>query len=437
MAKLDLRPYGLFWDLDPNTMKHPVPEAFKVARALIRNERSLYIYDETDEMNMRIVLKDVLGTGTYGTTYSTDTEIDGVEVVVKVIQHDASYTTEDVATEVISQILVVNATADFVDAKHALKGPFAPRVFKFAKDEYYYYIVNEKMAVDFKNILKIDSSLNLKNGISQICIALKVLYDRLQFNHRDFKPDNIMFSYAGNVRLIDYGFCCLKYGQMSISSGYEYPKVSLKYCDKRSRDLNALFFYILNYSMYSNIVCPFKRIMKALMYDNKSDPVNWTASYVKYNLRSELVNLYPENVLKVFDGLEFHNMKRTCSDFKPEWTKNIEMVNKGVIENLKDEEIDFLNKDKLRVFLTDDKSIILTKKVMRSVSDPILKDFCYNLLKELNKNNDPIEIKNDRATPLAKKQKPESLDKKVFSHIKNGLGGFRKQTRKVRNKTKK
>ena len=40
------------------------------------------------------------------------------------------------------------------------------------------------------------------------------------------------------------------------------------------------------------------------------------------------------------------------------------------------------------VFLTDAQSTFLTKRILRSVTDTELKDFCYALLKELNKTEE-------------------------------------------------
>jgi serine/threonine protein kinase len=386
MSKVDLRPYGLFWDLDPSTMSSPVPEAYKIAQADFNNN-NIYIKDEFGNIKMRIELKEEIGKGAYGHTYSTNLKINGDEAVVKIIGRNQEYTTVDVATEVIMQILVVNATADFVDKSRNLQGPFAPKVYMFAKDERFYYIVNERMKVDFRTILKIDSSYNFRIGIAQICVALKVLYDKLQFNHRDFKPDNIMFSFNGMVRVIDFGFSCLTYGDMYISSGYPFPKKVLHHCDKKSRDMNSLFFYLLNYSKYKNVVCPYKRIIRALIYNKAGDPVNWPSTYGAYNGRPELVNLFPENILKVFEKLEFHS-SRFCSDFNPNWVSNIEEINTGVIGNLNNEELAFLNTQKMIAFLTDVQSTYLTKRILRSVTDTELKDFCYALLKELNKTEE-------------------------------------------------
>lgn len=383
MSKVDLRPYGLFWDLDPSTMRSPVPEAYKIATAQYNNN-TIYINDEHGNINMRIELKEEIGKGAYGRTYSTNLKINGNEAVVKIISRHPEYTTVDVATEVIMQVLVVNATEDFVDPIRKIRGPFAPKVYMFAKDENFYYIVNERMKVDFRTILNIDSSYNLKAGIGQICVALKVLYDKLQFNHRDFKPDNIMFSSNGMVRIIDFGFSCLTYGDMYISSGYVFPKKVLLHCDKKSRDINSLFFYLLNYSKYKNVVCPYKRIIRALIYNKAGDPVNWPSTYGAYNARPELVNLFPENILKIFEKLEFHS-SRFCSDFNPNWASNIEEINTGVIGNLNNEELNFLNTQKMIAFLTDAQSTFLTKRILRSVTDTELKDFCYSLLKELNK----------------------------------------------------
>jgi serine/threonine protein kinase len=45
---------------------------------------------------------------------------------------------------------------------------------------------------------------NLTCCLKHIAQILSVLFDKLEFNHRDFKPDNIMINEDG-VKLIDFG----------------------------------------------------------------------------------------------------------------------------------------------------------------------------------------------------------------------------------------
>jgi len=364
-------------------MAFPVPDNYRTATA-IKHGNTVSINDLDGKGLMRLDLLKLLGKGGYGQTYLTGQRIDGKEVVVKIIERSAGYTTVDVIVEVISQILVVKETDGYVDAESGLKGPFAPKVFMFAKDDNFYYIVNERMHYDFLSIInKTDYAENLKNSIIQISVAMKILFEKLKFNHRDFKPDNIMFTQDGLVRIIDFGFCCLNYGGLQISSGYSFPK-SLHNCNSMSRDMNALFYFFLNYTKYKSVSCPFKRVLRTLMYNKTGDPINWSRSYVNYNAKPELPNMFPENIISVFKALKFKE-ERGCSDFDPSWTKNIVEINLGVLSNIKNEEIAMLDKEKVKSFLLSVRSPSLTKRVLGVSSDPDMQEFCTKMLNSLDK----------------------------------------------------
>lgn len=383
MSNIDLRPYGLYWDLDPSVMTFPVPTDYRTA--IVRKDGDkLDFYTEKGEGIMRIGLTGEIGRGGYGTAFSTNKLIDGKKTVVKIIKRDPSYSTIDVLVEVISQIIIVESTKDYHNDSSGISGPFAPRVYMFGKDDHNYYILNEQMLLDFKHVISSDnSSFNLKNSITQIGIVMDILYKKLQFNHRDFKPDNIMFNSDGVVRIIDYGFCCLKYGEMLISSGYPYPSKSLHNCNSQSRDMNALFYYFLNYTRYKDISCPLKRVMHALMYNKWGTPTNWANSYIKYNTKPDLPNMYPGNIYRTFLAIEFTDDK-LCSDIKPEWAAAVAEINQGVITNLKNEEIAHLNTDKTIEFLKELKSPTVTKRIITLTKDERLSTFGKELMLSLS-----------------------------------------------------
>jgi serine/threonine protein kinase len=278
MAAINLSTYGLFWKLDPSKMSSPVPEKYKIAQA-IRIDTKIVI---TSEIGARPVvsfkLGEKLGQGSYGVTYKTDLVINAKEVVVKIIRKTKDYNTKDIITEVISQIIAYSASNGINSSTKygKIEGPFVPNLYMLAEDQSSYYILMERMHSDFKKYIETDDAADtFRDSIIMICLALKSLYETVKFNHRDFKPDNIMFNKEGGLRIIDFGFCCLNYGGMKISSTYEAPKQLLKHCNVRSRDINALFYYILNYTRFKTLACPIKRVIKALMYAKQGDPLEW------------------------------------------------------------------------------------------------------------------------------------------------------------------
>ena len=105
--------------------------------------------------------------------------------------------------------------------------------------------------------------------ILQISLALYHLYENgIEFNHRDFKPDNTMFINTGkygmldidieeenikfkfddfkqNHKIIDFGLSCIKYKDYNLNT-VSYYKIGDR-CFSKSRDLSQMIFIILNY----------------------------------------------------------------------------------------------------------------------------------------------------------------------------------------------
>ena len=385
MASINLRPYGLFWDLNPVTMRFPVPEKYRIAQARRRGQ-DITFFGQEGEVSMTLTLKNVLGSGAYGTTYSTNLTVGPMPAVVKIIQKHDAYSTTDVATEVISQIIVARTTDGLkIDSVFGfIEGPVAPRVFMFAEDADSYYIVSERCYANFMSIMSEDrQAAELQEALVQICLALQTLQEKLQFNHRDFKPDNIMFSREGGIKIIDYGFCCLKYGNMTITSGYPYAKKALQKCFSKSRDLNALLYFFLNYTKYKDMGCPLKRVIRAILFSKSGDPVNWKSSYVKLNMKPELPNLFPEHTVNIFGNIHFTG-NANCSEMTPDWAASIVDINEGVMTNLKNEEIAALDKSRLMEFLTTKRSAYIVKRVISVSKDAELLEFCKGLLQNIN-----------------------------------------------------
>ena len=413
----DLSQYGLYWSINPLTMTSPVPEGYITASAKLNNG-AVTFNDNTGKEILTLNLIKILGKGTYGTTYLTDKTIEGYSSVVKVIKRSSQYVTADVITEVIAQILLADNTKDIDYSDIGLKGPFVPRVFLFAKDEFYYYILNETMDYNFDKLITTSTSpKNVKTAIIQIATILDYLFHTFRFNHRDFKADNIMFSEKNGVRLIDFGFCCLNYKGMIISPSYEYPRKSLHTCSSRTRDLNSIFFYMLNYTKYSKISCPVKRVMRALMYDKDGDPRDWANSYGKYNTRPENKNMYPEVVIGAFLKLNFLE-DRECSELESSWASEIKEINSGIISILNDEELKSLDSDLVIDYMKKNRPFPFIKKIASLTSEKKVRSACLKLLgltnntgynmpspKPLLEAENPI-VPLERATAVGYKPRP-------------------------------
>jgi len=414
-------------------MISPVPTAYNTASAKL-NSGNLTFIDNTGKQLLSVNLLNVLGKGSYGTTYMTDTKVDGFSSVVKVIKRSDYYFTEDVITEVIAQILIAENTKGLVHKNIGLRGPFVPRVFLFAKDEDYYYILNEMMDHTFDTIISSSKNPNnIKLAIIQIATVLDYLFKTFRFNHRDFKADNIMFSNGNGVRLIDFGFCCMNYNGVIISPEYSYPKSALHTCSSRTRDMNAMFFHLLNYTKYSKMSCPIKRVMRALMYDKDGDPADWKNAYPKYNTRLELKNMLPEVVVAVFMKLRFLE-DRECSDFEPVWASEIKEINGGIIAMITEKEIKNLNPDLLIEYIKKNKPYPFIKRLLGFTTDSKIKSACLNLLGMNNaESNVPLLNKtllNKHFASLNKTRTKRALNK-------NNSNNYNKKTNRTLNNNNK
>ena len=376
---IDLNPFGLYWVLDPSTMSTPIPASYETATAEI-NGANISFYDRAGKEFINFNLIKKLGEGGYGTTFLIDEKFGGKQAVVKMIRRSPTFSTQDVIAEVIAQIIISEGTKDVDYSDIDLKGPFAAPVFHFAKDANYYYILNQRLMVDLNEVLmqKKEMSHNIKVSILQIATILDYVRHHYEFNHRDFKPDNIMFDDNG-VRLIDFGFCCMKYEGLVISPGYEYPKRHLLACGKKSRDLNALFYYLLNRSPYLKIVCPIKRVLRALMFASEGDPVNWKNSYEKYNSRDDLPNMSPEVVIRVLMKVSFLKVE-TCPEIAPVWVRELVEINEGVLSLLKKEEINELDPLKLVTYLRQKRSQATCGRLLGITNNDDVKEACQTIL---------------------------------------------------------
>jgi len=371
---VDLNHYGLFFDISNSWF--PNPDDINVANAQ-KDGSKITILGKSGNSVMEFELGAKINNGTSGTTYETSLIMEGMETVVKVIS--AEYTSiRGPVNEMITQIILYNET---VGVEHeGVKGPFVPRPFMFAKDKTNYYIVMEKLVYSFKTVFLRNNHAAILTGLTiRISKILQFLFDKLQFNHRDFKFDNIMLTKDFEIRLIDFGFSCLTYMGKTFESAYGLDVVSN--CNLRSRDLQSYFYYLVYHSKYRIIDCPIKRIIKGLMFSGLDAPSDWAGTYITFDEQPDLPNLFPETVIKVFSNLKFSS-DSDCSEVDPSWVLHIAELNKGIISVCTADEFNLFKKDVILEYIKEYKSARLLHRISQKTSDPEIKALCETGLED-------------------------------------------------------
>jgi len=188
-----------------------------------------------------------LGAGSFGTTYKAISN--KKEFAIKKIKPSDSRRLWDSIKEVILQILLYDATKDLPD------GPYVPQVFEIAYNakKHVLYIIQEMMDGTLESLInhrtKEENETQLLDDFDIIASQLEWLGTNLQFNHRDFKSDNIMYkknSKGYTLRLIDFGMSCMTWSGIHLQAASTLFPTSHT-CYRPSRDLSALFFEISDY----------------------------------------------------------------------------------------------------------------------------------------------------------------------------------------------
>ncbi len=377
MAAFDLAPYGIFHYFDPDKNTWLIPEDVDVSTVTVKDD-VLGFLDKSGKEVLSVTRDKMLGSGSFGQTYATLDKVDGHDVVVKIMPID-DFSTHDVAMEVLTQIIVVKETLGY--NKAGLKGPFAPRLFMFGRNANSLFIVMERMASEVKPIIKLNTKTAVLTGIIiAVSHILDHLWTTLKFNHRDLKPDNIMISNEGQIRLIDYGTSCLSYGSAQVVPSYGHLRKLFNHCASPSRDLKTLFYYILRHTKYKNMDCGFKHVLRALMFSGNEEPAEWDHVYRAFNYEPTLPNLEPNTVMTVFGSLKFTS-EDDCADVEPEWVLLVPELNKGFLAALTPMEFNLIDKEQLLTYLKTYKSARLLRRVSKISTDETIKAFCDEELK--------------------------------------------------------
>ena len=352
---IDFSKYGLNWTIKNSTQT--IPDDFFANISTVKKTNNDIVLTKPSGETVSFKFGKELAHGSYGVTYPIDGKIDGTNAIVKIIEFsgkkDFIY---DTIQEVLMQIIVFEASKDASFPEIGLNGPFAPQFFYFGKDAGNLYIVMEKLDGDFKHLFKTTSGINgiiptqelIKNTTLQIAQILKYLYEKLHFNHRDFKADNIMFSKKAdgslNVRLIDFGFSCLYYKNIFLHSMSKDVYSSRLHCNSRSRDMHSYFRYLLDYTFLSTNNLYIKTVIQTLMASDQSEPSEWVNTYTSYNsVNDETSRMKSENldisvVYDVFSELVLVNAATSWSPVTSKWLSKLVKIYTNTLRYISDDD---------------------------------------------------------------------------------------------------
>ena len=384
---IDFSKYGLNWVIDDST--ETIPDSFfdNISRVYGSEDTIILKPIKGEPFTFKSVKK--LGAGSFGVTYLIDKQIENTPTVVKVIDMTSvkkEYLKEyiyDTIQEVLTQIIIYEATKDIKIPEIGLVGPFSPRFFHFGKTDTRLFIIMEHLEVNLQNALdnkmrnyswKAPTSQFIRTTTLQISKILDILYKRLNFNHRDLKPDNIMYKIiddSPNIRLIDFGFSCLKYKKLKLRPlSREIYASSLTSCNSTSRDLHSYFFFLLKYTHYRDSSCPVKRVINALIVSDENAPDQWANTYKKFNKQNDeqsetrSKNLTHAVVYNVFSAIDFERPTDECSKFGVNWASHLVKL--------------YI---KTTTFLTDDEYLQIPEAISRPFLENYLRSELGNLWK--------------------------------------------------------
>ena len=265
LADIDLRPYGIQMILDDKI----TGDIFE--KILVEDINTNEIYFSSDMKSVRIrndyfntdteydIIK-VIGAGTFGAISECANVETCKPVAIKVIRFlpkngPIEFQTHNFLKECIIQIILAS-----VSKQLGFPNGGVPEIYSVG----FYYdasglngiIVSELMKNTLRAYIegkdKETNDIIIPDMLLQISHILHFFGDTLQFNHRDLKDDNIMYTKIGDkmiYKLIDFGFSCLQWNQLQIKTSLQFPIE--RPCFKEGRDLAQLIYYLIYFQGYN------------------------------------------------------------------------------------------------------------------------------------------------------------------------------------------
>lgn len=361
--QINLRPYGLNWDLDSSSI--PVPDDKEVTQAKYKDRKIEFTLTGQDHSYN---IGKLINSGSNGSTYEILDKINGKRAAIKIIKKSTyvNFTPENVKNlvlfEAIIQIVIVTVSKSITIPEINLVGPFAPEMYFIIEDAEHYFLIQERMEHDLISLFNGKFSLDdntIKIVFTQLSAILKFLYEKLNFNHRDLKLNNIMFTYVArkmNIRLIDFGLSCIEN-----ADGLKILPVEnvFKYCFKQSRDLSSLLHDFLSDGYIGTYNRKLYEILRKLLYSTTENPKLWKNTYRIYNSNRENPNLTPDVIFNIFKN--FNNKSPSA------WTSYIVELNTVILNNLDKHEFNNIDNDLLAKFICANPSFVENSETLNNI----------------------------------------------------------------------
>jgi serine/threonine protein kinase len=224
---MELDSYGIYFYFTGDVRSIPIDHIQKVSIGTnsIKTDRG------------EIVIQTKLGEGTYGKTYATTTG-----AAIKIVQLQNTEDIYNTLGEAIMNIILFEGT------EYEKDGPCVPEVYEFGltADLKTAIIHYERMTGTLFEYLKTKTPSENNKIVPETILKLlnicEFLERRFQFNHRDFKSDNVMYVLKKGKpvwRIIDLGAACMNWnGGFRIASDLVFPPS--RPCVRTGRDMTFL-----------------------------------------------------------------------------------------------------------------------------------------------------------------------------------------------------
>jgi serine/threonine protein kinase len=223
---MELDSYGIYFYFTGPVRNIPIDSIQKVSIGI----------NKIKTQNGEIGIQTKLGEGTYGKTYATTRG-----TAIKVIQLRNIEDLYNTLGEAIMNIILYEGTEFEKD------GPYVPRVFEFGvtsdlKTAVIHYERMHGTLLDYiQSKTVIENDTIVPQTILKLLNICEFLQQRFQFNHRDFKSNNIMFSMKKGKpvwRIIDLGAACMTWNGFRIASDLVF--LPSRPCVHTGRDMTFL-----------------------------------------------------------------------------------------------------------------------------------------------------------------------------------------------------